>query len=596
MTWEACLVLFVVVVLVVGLARSWATPDLMMLAALTAILVTGGLTGSEMLPGPRDAVAGFGNSGLITIAALFVVVSGLVHTGAMTLVTRPLLGRPKSLGSAQMRLTIPVAALSAFLNNTPVVAMFMPVVEDLCKRTGYSPSKLYLPLSYASICGGICTLIGTSTNLVVNGQMISRAGRPGMGMFEITWIGIPCAVVGLTYILIGSRWLLPDRRPAISLSDDPRQYTVEMVVAPGGALVGQTIEDAGLRNLPGLYLVEIVRESHVLTAVGPKEMLHESDQLVFVGILDSVVDLQRMRGMKPATNQAFKLNAPRTTRSLIEAVVSDRCPVIGKSIREGRFRNRYNAAVIAVARGGTRVTGKIGDIVLRAGDTLLLEAQASFADDMRHASDFFLVSRVENSAPLRHDRAWVALGVLGVMVALATAGVLDMLAASMLAAGFMILLRCCTGPEARRSIDWPVLIVIGAALGVGEAMETSGAAGFIAQHFIGLAGGNPWLVLLFVYLITTAFTELITNNAAAVLVFPIALLASQTLGVDFMPFVITIMVAASASFATPIGYQTNLMVYGPGGYKFSDYLRFGLPLNALFCVTTVSLVPFIWPF
>jgi di/tricarboxylate transporter len=334
----------------------------------------------------------------------------------------------------------------------------------------------------------------------------------------------------------------------------------------------------------------------VLVAVGPREVLRAGDQLVFVGILDSVVDLQRVRGMVPATDQTFKLDAPKTTRSLIEAVVSDRCPIIGKTIREGRFRNRYKAAVIAVARGGERVRGKIGDIVLKSGDTLLLEAQASFADEMRHASDFFLVSRVENSAPLRHDRAWVALGILGMMVALATIGILDMLAAAMLAGGLMILTRCCTGPEARKSIDWPVLIVIGAALGVGQAMETSGAAGFLAGNLIGLAGGNPWLVLLLVYLVTTLFTELITNNAAAVLVFPIALVSAQGLGVDFMPFVITIMVAASASFATPIGYQTNLMVYGPGGYKFSDYLRFGLPLNVLFCITTVALVPFIWPF
>lgn len=596
MPWEAWLTISIVVLLIIGLARNWAAPDLLVVGSLSVLMLVGVVFGTDELPSPSDAVAGFGNSGLLTVGVLFVVVEGLVRTGGMTLITRPLLGQPRSILTAQARLILPVAGLSAFLNNTPIVAMFMPVVHDLCKKTGISPSKLFLPLSYAAIFGGICTLIGTSTNLVVNGLVVSQAKMPSLGMFDITWIGLPCALAGLTYLLLFNRWLLPDRKPPISFSDDPRQYTVEMIVQPSGPLVGQTIEQAGLRHLPGLYLAEIERNGQILPAVGSQERLFTGDRLVFVGIIESVVDLRKMRGITPATNQMFKLDSPRTQRSLIEAVVSDRCPLIGKSIREGRFRTHYNAAVIAAARSGKRINAKIGDVVLRSGDTLLLEAHASFAEEQRNSADFFLVSRIENSSPPRHERAWVALLILLAMVVVVTVEWLDMLTAAMIAGGLMILTRCCTGPEARRSVDWSVLIVIGAALGLGQALETSGAANTIAQNLIGFAGGNPWIVLLVVCFVTTLFTEMITNNAAAVLVFPIALSSAQSLGVNFMPFIMAIMVGASASFSTPIGYQTNLMVYGPGGYRFTDYLRIGIPLNLLIMAISVTLTPLIWPF
>ncbi|HSE83657.1 MAG TPA: SLC13 family permease [Thermodesulfobacteriota bacterium] len=596
MAWEAWYTVVVVILLIVGLARSWAAPDILCVGALTALMVVRELSQSDKLPKLTDAIAGFGNSGLLTVGVLFVVVTGLVQTGAMTLITRPLLGMPRSVSSVMARLTFPVAAISAFLNNTPVVAMFMPVVDDLCKRMGVSPSKLFMPLSYAAVLGGTCTLIGTSTNLVVNGLVISQTDMPGIGMFDITWIGIPCALVGLTYLMLFNRFILPERKPPISMSDDPRQYTVEMIVQAPGPLVGKSIEDAGLRNLPGLYLAEIERDSRILPAVGPQERLEANDRLVFVGIVESVVDLQKMRGLTPATDQLFKLDSSRIARSLIEAVVSDRCPLIGKSIREGRFRTRYNAAVLAVARSGKRINAKIGDVVLQSGDTLLLEAHQSFAEQQRNSTDFFLVSRIENSAPTRHERAWVALAILIAMVAVATIGWMDILPAAMVAAGLMIITRCCTGPEARRSVDWPVLIVIGAALGIGQALETSGAAQVIAGNLIGLAQGHPWVVLGVVYFVTMLFTELITNNAAAALVFPIALSSAETLGVSFMPFIIVIMMAASASFSTPIGYQTNLMVYGPGGYQFTDYLRAGIPMNLLMMTVTVAITPFVWPF
>ncbi len=595
MSWEAWLTCLTIVVLFIALVRNWAPPDCVLMAALTVLVAAGELFSSPRLPSAAQAVAGLGNSGLVTVAILFVVVAGLVQTGAMSLVAAPILGRPKTAGAVQARLMAPVVLLSAFLNNTAVVAMFMPVVDDICKRTRISPSKLYLPMAYAATFGGVCTLIGTSTNLIVNGLLIEATGS-GMRMFDLTWIGLPCAVAAVGFLLLASRWLLPDRRPVITIHEDPRHYTVEMIVQEAGPLVGKTVEEAGLRHLPQLFLVEIERAGELIAAVSPRQRLHAQDRLVLVGVVESVVDLQKLRGLTRAAEPTFQLETPRTNRHLIEAVVSDRCPLIGTTIRDGQFRTTYNAAVVAVARAGRRFGGKIGDIVLRAGDTLLLEADEGFVPRERNSSHFFLISGVENSQPLRHDRAWLAIAILSAMVATVAASWLDLLPAALVAAGLMIAMQCCSITQARQSVDWSLLVVIAASLGIGQAIETSGLALTVSSQIIGLAGGSPWLVLAAVYFVTMLFTELITNNAAAVLVFPIAMASAKTLGVNPMPLVLAVAVAASAGFATPFGYQTNLMVYSPGGYRFSDYLRIGIPLDIIFLVVTVAITPLVWPF
>jgi di/tricarboxylate transporter len=594
MGWEAWVSLVVVGLMAVALIRNLAAPDTIIVGGMVLLMTIGAVSGSSAFPSPREMAAGFGNEGLLTVAVLFVVAAALTHTGAMSLITQPLLGRPKRVVDAQIRLMAPISFLSAFLNNTPIVAMFMPVVSDWCKKTGIAPSKLFIPLSYAAILGGTCTLIGTSTNLVVNGLLIADPGATGLSMFTIAPIGVPCAIVGVAYVLLASRWLLPERKAAISVSDDPRQYTVEMVVEPAGPLVGQTIEKAGLRHLPGLYLVEIERDGEVRAAVGPDMVLMADDRLVFVGVIESVVDLRKMRGLLPATSQVFKLDAPISQRCLVEAVVSNSCPMVGKSIREGRFRTMYDAAVIAAGRNGERIRKKIGDIVLEPGDTLLLECRPSFVDQQRNSRDFFLVSRVAGSTPRRHDRAWVALAILLAMVVTFTAEWISVFNAALLAAGLMVLTRCVSMSEARRSIDWQVLIVIGAAFGIGRSLETSGAAGEVAEFFISLAGDNRIMSLAMVYLVTMAFTAVITNNAAAVLVFPIAKATAMETGADIVPYAVAVMFAASNDFATPIGYQTNLMVYGPGGYRFSDYVRFGLPLNLLVMGVTIAGIALMW--
>ncbi len=589
MTWQGWLTIAVTVVAFLLNACTRLSPEIVFLGALATLFVTGVLS-------QDDALAGFSNAGMVTVGTLYIVVTGMQHTGGLSWISQQVLGRPKGLTRAMVRLMAPIMGMSAFLNNTPVVAMFIPVVSDWARQLRLSPSKLMIPLSYAAIFGGICTLIGTSTNLVVNGLLISETNHPGLKLLDITAVSLPCALAGTIFLIIAHRWLLPDRKPALGDEDDPRQYTLEMVVEPGSPMSNQTIEQAGLRHLPGLYLVEINREGQVIPAVGPKERLREQDQLVFVGAIDSILDVQKLRGLSPATDQVFKLDVPRSERCLVEAVVSNTCHLVGRTIREGQFRSHYNAVVLAVARNGERLSGKMGDIRLQAGDTLLLEAPPSFLDQRRVSRDFYLVSGIPDSEPLRHEKAPLAIAILLVMVILAAFGIMDMLKAAALAAVLMVVTGCCAPNRALRSVEWSVLLVIASALGLGKALEVTGTAGAIASAFVSTAGDNPWLALAAVYGITTILTELITNNAAAALIFPIAIALSESLGVSYMPFIISIMIAASASFSTPIGYQTNLMVYGPGGYKFTDFMRVGIPLNLLFWLITVSIAPIVYPF
>ena len=398
------------------------------------------------------------------------------------------------------------------------------------------------------------------------------------------------------YILLFGRRLLPSRESTLESMENTREYTLEMVVEAKGPLAGETISQAGLRHLSGVYLMEIHRRGRVHAVIGPQERLEADDQLVFVGLVDAIVDLQRIPGLRPATTELFKLDAPRSDRWFVEAVISHSCPVAGQTIRAAHFRNRYNAVVLAVARNGQRIRKRVGDIVLTPGDVLFLEALPAFVEQQRNSTDFYLVSRIEDATPPQHDRGWLALVIVVAMVTLAGTGLLSMLRAALLAAAAMLVTRCCTEEVARRRIDWQLLLAIAGSFGLGNALIETGAASLIAGGVLSVAGGNPWVAVTVVYGMTMVLSAMITNNATAVVVFPIAVATAAQLGVDHMPFVIAIMVASSASFATPLGYQTNLMVYGPGGYHFRDFVRFGFPLSILIWVVAIWITPRVWPF
>jgi di/tricarboxylate transporter len=599
--WEPWAALALVGGVLYALARRLAGPDVVLMGSVVVVLLLGRV--SDRFPGPTEVARTFGNEGLLTVAILFVVAAGLTETGALRLLSEPFLGRPRSARAAQVRLMLPVMGASAFLNNTPVVAMFIPIVREWSKRVQVSPSQLFIPLSYAGVLGGVCTLIGTSTNLVVQGLLIEarRADPeiPTLSMFTLTPVALPMAIMGVALVVALSSRLLPDRRPGQAGLQNVREYTVEMAVEPGSAIDGATIEGAGLRHLPGLYLAAIERNGLRRVAVPPDEHLRGNDLLTFVGVVDSVFDLQRTRGLIP-TDQVARLHPPRHERFLAEAVVSPACPLVGQSIREGRFRTRYEAVVIAVHRNGETLNQRVGDIVLRAGDTLLVETTRRFLRQHRNSSDFFLVSGVPDSQPVRHERAFVALAILAGMVIVAAAERythVGILTAALVAAGLMGVTRCLSADQARRSVDWPTLVAIGSALVLGRAVETSGLAAIAAGTMLDvLRPLGPVAVLGGVYLLTLVFTELVTNNAAAALAFPVALAAAQGLDVSVLPFAVVIAIAASCGFATPLGYQTHLMVYGAGRYRFGDYLRMGIPLDLLAGVVTVALTPLVFSF
>jgi di/tricarboxylate transporter len=564
-------------------------PELVLLLAMLSLLTLGVLD-------PKQALAGFSNEGMITVAAMYIVAAGLRDTGAIDLVVQRLLGRPRTLGSAQLRVMLPTVTLSAFINNTPVVATFLPAILTWAKRNGFSASKLLIPLSYAAIFGGTCTLIGTSTNLVVNGLWRAE-GHDGLGMFDIAMVGIPSALAGMAYLLLFGRRLLPERKTGGSAFDNPREYTVEMIVEPEGPLVGKTIIEAGLRQLGRLFLVEIVREGRIVPAVGSSERLLADDRLVFAGDIEAIVELQRIRGLRaPLNGEDAAIARQYPERKLVEVVISTRCPLINQTLRESRFHTYYGAAVVAVARDGQRVRGGLGDVVLRAADTLLLEARPVWVERHRHSPDFLVVSDIADSEVPRFDKALRAWGILAAVVAAATLGWAEMITAALLGAAATLALGCVSLGSARKSIDTQVLLVIACSFALGKALETTGAAATIAELLLTAPGNNPWLVLALAYLMTMLLTEMITNNAAAVLMFPICMAAAKTLGVDPTPFVFAVMMAASASFSTPLGYQTNLMVFGPGGYRFTDFLKAGIPLQLLMCAVSVTVIPLVWPF
>jgi di/tricarboxylate transporter len=588
MTADGWITVVVTLGIVLGMVFNVAGPDLIMVAALTILLAAGVVDAGE-------ALGGFSNPAVLTVAALFVVAAGLRETGGLDFVARRVLGQPKNLAGAQLRLMLPIASMSAFLNNTPVVAMMVPIVSDWSRRAGIHVSKLMIPLSYAAILGGTCTLIGTSTNLVVVGLAADRFPETAIGMFEIAWLGLPVCAVGMLFIVLSSRWLLPQRQGVTAAFENPREYTVAMRVEGGSPVVGQTIEKAGLRHLPGLYLVQIARDGEEIVAVGPDVHLMADDVLLFAGVVESVVDIRKIRGLVPDTDQVEKLLEPTANRRLFEAVIGRQSPLIGKSIRESKFRTIYDAAIIAVHRRGERIQKKVGDIVLETGDTLLLETDTSFERKHRNDGTFALVSEVRGSAPPRHDRAWIATVILVAMVAVNAAGLLPLLTSALLATGAMLVTRCVTGPEARRALDLRVLATIAAAFGVAAALDGSGAAALVASAIVDLAMPlGPVGLLASFYVVTAGFATVVGNNAAAALMFPVAAAAADAAGMTVRPMLLVLMLAASASFATPISYQTNLMVLGPGGYRFTDFFRIGVPLQIVTGVVAVAVASYLW--
>lgn len=595
MTPQAWYTLAVLAAMFVALVREWFSADVIVTTALVLLWASGVVDTSE-------ALAGFGNAGLLTVGFLFIVSRALQDTGALARLSDVVLGNRLHRRSGMARMIFSIGTISAFMNNTPLVAIFTPAVRDWAQQRGKAPSKFLIPVSYAAILGGTCTLIGTSTNLLVSGLLEAEGYEP-FSMFEISPVGVPVAIVGAVFISIFARYLLPDRRPpAQNLEIESREYSVRLQVSADCPLIGKSVEGAGLRSLKGLYLAEIERGAERIVPVRPTDLLREGDRLVLFGITDTVVELRKTRGLIPV-DDADDTEQPEmlTERNLYEVVISANSPLVGSTLRSAEFRRRYDAAVIAIQRNGERLRQKLGEVQLEAGDTLMVEASPGFHDVWRHATDFYLVSEVRESERPRYALAGIGLTITGLMIAAMGFGIADPALAAATAAVLLILTRCIQVGNARNSIDVSVMVVIAAAFGISAAVTNSGLAATISSGVVGLGITSPVVMLAVVYLMTVFFTELLTNNAAAALAMPVALAVAQQVAtltgtpINPRPFAIAVAIAASMSFITPIGYQTNLMVYGPGGYRFSDFARIGVPLSIVTFIVSMLIIPWIWP-
>ncbi len=565
------------------------SPEVVLMAAVTLLLVTGVLT-------PEAAVAGFGAVTVLTIAALFIIGEGIRRTGVLGRIGDVVMGRSASRLSLA-RLITPSAALSSVLGNTLIVAMLVPVVIDWSKRTELPSSRLLMPLSFATILGGTCTLIGTSTNLVIDGFM-TDVGLPRLGMFELAWVGVPITVVGLGYLALAAGRLLPTRRdPVAALAAEKRQFFVELQVEAKGRLVGKLITEHGLDELPGVHLVHAERGGLRLDLDDPDQRLRAGDRLALVATAAAVVSLRGFAGLAPAPEAHFDPLDVARRDSLFEAVVSVASPLVGTTIQDLGFRRRYDAAVIAIHRAGRELVDKIGATELRPGDTLMIEADREFGDRWGNRGDFALVSRLRAEPRPMRGKAPHALIILAAMVVAISAEWVSVLTAAFAAVGLMLAARILTPTEARRSVRLSILITIAGALALGRALEDTGAAPRLAGWIVDIAGDiGPHGLLGVTLVLAVMLSSVVTNAAAAAMAFPIITDAARLAGHDPRPFAIALAIGCSASFLTPFGYQTNLMVYGPGGYRFVDFVRLGLPLTILVCASAMVVIPWAWPF
>lgn len=601
--WEAWLAFAILVITLALLITNAVPPAVAMILGVTAMLALKIVT-------PEEAIEGLSNSGVITVAILFIVAEGIQRTSVLIPIFRIVLGKPKFLWEAQLRIMIPVALISAFLNNTPVVLMLIPVVQSWSRRSNLPVSKLLMPLNNAAILGGTLTLLGTSTNLVVNGLVLKSEilgkGR-GLPIFGITPVGAILLAVGVLYMVTFSRCLLRDRGQTGvgAIIRNPREYTVALLVQERSPIVGETVQEAGLRHLQGLYLVEVTRANGTLIpAVAPDTRIEAGDTLLFAGVVETVTELYHIRGLVPAAGQSQKMKIERHHRRLVELVIASSSMLVGKTAKESRFRSRFQAAIIAVHRQGEHVKEKIADIKLRAGDTLLAETGTEFMVRFAKDSNFALVSEVSGSQPPREDKLHMAIAaVIAIaMVAVATANLLPLMSAAAVASFLMIATGCLSLTNAAQSVNISVILTIAASFGLANGMKASGAAEELAKFIVDLFEPLGLIGLMFgVYFGTALLSSVITNNAAVSLMFPLIeeIINSSDNDVKLTySLLYTLMIGASSSFSTPIGYQTNLMVHGPGGYTFMDWVVFGVPLQLFLGaagVLSLQFIPFSYP-
>ena len=591
MTLEMTIVLLLIFAMLVCLIVEIARPGLIIFSVLVILLLFGILT-------PREALGGFSNEGMLTVALLFIVAGAVQKSGMTDYIVEKWLRKSRTETGAMVRFFVPISMLSAFLNNTPIVVTFTPIIKNWCEERGIAPSKFLIPLSYATILGGTITLMGTSTNIVVHGMLLDY-GLDGFSLFTLSAVGIPVTVLGLLFLFTIGKRLLPDHKGfSQQVKEDAKEYIAEMNVGPNYPFVDQSVATAGLSNLEGLYLIEIIRKSGRVSPVRNSTIIQAGDRLIFAGKISTMAELQKMNGLTLRTGTDLELDYLKNgSTHLVEAVVSHRSGLLSKSIKQSQFRARFDAGVIALHRNNEQIQCKVSDILVKPGDTLLLLAGADFVEKYERSNDFYVVSRLETPDILNRFswKSWFSISLLVLMILFVSFGWFSMLEAMALAVILLIISNVVNTEEIMKNMQFDVLLIIASSLGIGVAMTKTGLADMLASGLVivGEPFGIIGIIIIF-YTLTNLFTEFITNSAAAVLMLPIGLELANTLHVDPLGFAILVTIAASASFITPIGYQTNLIVYGPGGYRFFDYVRIGTPLSLLVMVTAITVIYNIW--
>ena len=566
--------------------------DLMAMVAFSALLIAGILT-------PAEAFKVFSNDAVITVACMFVLSAALERTGVIETIGHRLdrlVGR--SDGTLLLVILPVVAFVSAFVNNTPVVVVFMPILTSLAANRGLKPSKLLIPLSFASILGGTCTLIGSSTNILVS-STAAQLGHAPLRMFELGKIGLILAPAGLVYLLTFGRKLLPSRDTLASLlqSTDAKQYLTEAVVVSGSPLVGKRLVETPIANEPNARVLEVIRAGEPLLVPLTEVILQKGDRLRLTTITASVIDIQNRDGLEIASRDKLGLEFVGSQNALVvECVVGPSSRLIGRSVRDTNFRRRYGVLVLAVHRKGVNLRENFTEVKLQYGDTLLVEGPDSAIQELLEGRDFLLLLDVPH-VPKRRKKQWLAVGAIAGVVALAALNVLPIAALALIGAVFVIVTQCIDVEEAYHAVEWKILFLIFGMLALGMALEKTKGAELISQAIIhGMGSWGTTALLAAVILIASFMTSFLSNNAVAVLLTPIVIQAAETLNVSARPLIVAVAIGSSACFATPIGYQTNTLVYGAGGYRFSDFIKVGLPLNLLLCALAVYFIPRFWPF
>ena len=559
--------------------------DLVFLGAIAILFVTGVLNAKE-------AFSGFSSTSVVIIGVLFVVVAGLTHTGVLQWIVKHLLGQPESYSKAVIRLMLPVAGLSSFLSNTTVVALFVGIVKMWSKKLGVSPSKLLIPLSYASGMGGVCTLIGTPPNLIISGLYAENTGV-AMNVLTTTIPGLFCLFIGVLSI-IAMRNLLPDRKAPESAFESTSEYTVELLVPSDNPNIGMTINEAGLNNVRGGNLIEVVHFDEFVSPAGGDEILMGGDRLIYSGQIDEILELKKSHGLVNADHYVFTLSEIDKNRQLRTAYVTFASSLIGKAIGNTNFEKDYGLVLVAVARSGKRIEQSPREVVIQAGDTLLLDCPPKLKIDTSSLASklhFFDSDQVPNIG----KKTLISTTIMIAMVVLSALNIIPLLQCAFLAAMAMLIFKCCNVDQAMKSINWEILMVFAGSVVLGVAIQKTGIAERLAFGILDVCGTNPIVVMTAICLVGTFITEFISNTAAGAMFFPIMYQAAEKLGYEPYPFLIALMVSVSSSFATPIGSPTHMLVYGPGGYRFSDFMRIGLLMNFIILAANILIVNIIYP-